>query len=106
MYAGQYVVFTVLLFVATNVSDGTSNSLLTKLLPSQLARGFFNAGFLSSLATTGGKLVANISYFLAAITGTGHLHNNIFAAGSILAIFTLVLNWIYYKKLVHKFHIY
>ena len=39
-----------MLFVGINITNGMSNSLLTKLIPHDMARGLINAGFLASQA--------------------------------------------------------
>jgi hypothetical protein len=106
LFEEQYIAGTVILFVSINISEGTSNSLLTKLLPKNLARGFFNAGFLCSLFALGGKLLGNILMTIAALHGVECIMNRVFITGSVVMVATLLINSIYYRKLIHKFHKY
>lgn len=65
----QYIIANFLMFFGTNVTDGTSNGLLSKLMPLHLQASLFNAGFSAVLMGTLGKVFGNAAVSLASYNG-------------------------------------
>jgi hypothetical protein len=96
MPESQYIIANILVFISTNVTDGTSNSLLSKVLPLSLASGIFNAGFNSTFVGTVGRVAGNALVSLAGADGIQYIENNLFIPltfASILSVATLLLFW-------------
>ncbi|XP_051119403.1 SPX domain-containing membrane protein At4g22990-like isoform X2 [Andrographis paniculata] len=64
----QYVCSGLIMFVAAEVLEGVNLALLTRVMPSRLNRGTYNAGLLSTEAGTIARVIAD-----ATITGAGYL---------------------------------
>lgn len=67
----QYVVACVVLFVSTNVAEAVLMALLSRTMPSSLARGTWNSGLLTTLAGLLGRFVGDITSTLCASGQTG-----------------------------------
>jgi MFS family permease len=95
----QYILANIIIFLATNVTDGTSNSLLSKVLPLSLASGIFNAGFNSTLMGTLGRVVGNALVSFAGSDGIDHIENNLFVPLTGLSGLTLIVLIVWFRRL-------
>jgi dipeptide/tripeptide permease len=81
------------------MSDGVSNSLLSKKLPQSLALGFWNAGFLATVAGTSGRMVGSIGVTVAGFGDQSLISLKLFAFCSVVSILTVILLVIMWKQL-------
>ena len=97
---------TIMLFVGINITNGISASLLTKLIPKEMARSLINAGFLATLAAIIGKMLGNVIMSIVGSAGSEVLHGRLFIGFSVMSGVTLLVNLTMYKRMIHKFHYY
>jgi MFS family permease len=97
---GQYIVANILIFLSTNVTDGTSNSLLSKMIPYYLTTGIFNAGFTATMFGTVGRFIGNIAVSLAGMRGVRTLENYLFIPLTFVSLVTVVFVLVFYRCLL------
>ena len=83
----QYITGLVFVFLACQIMEGVSTSILSKCMPAHMASGIFNSGFISTQAGTSGRAVGNVSISLAGYGGLFAIENLIFIP---LVVFTLL----------------
>lgn len=79
----------VLLFLACQVMESVSTSLLSKIMPTSLALGILNSGFISTQAGTAGRAVGNFSTSITG--GLGDIENYTFISVVIAIVISLGL---------------
>ena len=101
----QYLCGIVLLFLACQVMESVSTSLLSKIMPTSLALGILNSGkyristlgFISTQAGTAGRAVGNFS---TSITGSlGDIENYTFITIAVAILFSILMVGLKYKDL-------
>ena len=90
------------MFLATNVLDGTSNSLMTKKYPPVLAKGILNAGLTATVAGTTGRAVGNVFISLAGANGAEHIENNLYIPVAGICCLTLLVCLLLYRLLKYE----
>ena len=90
------------MFLATNILDGTSNSLLTKKYPPVLAKGILNAGLTATVAGTTGRAVGNVFISLAGANGAEHIENNLYIPTAVVTLLTVVVCLLLFKTLKYE----
>lgn len=87
------------MFCSTNITDGTGNGLLSKVMPYYLAIGVFNAGFSSTVLGTIGRVLGNTFISLANSKSLEILENNIFIPLSIISLVSVIFVLVFYRSL-------
>ena len=97
----QYVLGSIVVHLATNLADGVSTSLTSKVLPPEMAKGFFNAGLLATLAGSLGRAFGGIVISISGHFGTNQtMENYLFVPMTVLTLVSLLFVLITYKVLV------
>jgi MFS family permease len=96
----QYTIGAFFLNLATNLSDGVSTSLTSKVLPPRINRGTFNSGLLSTTAGSVGRAMADIVVGLASNLDEDEVENTLFIPLSIVCGLSLVFSLSNYHRLV------
>mmetsp|Transcript_12492 Transcript_12492/g.18201 ORF Transcript_12492/g.18201 Transcript_12492/m.18201 type:complete len:440 (+) Transcript_12492:38-1357(+) len=97
----QYVVGSVVVHLAINLSDGVSTSLTSKVLPPEIGRGFFNPGLLSTFAGSSGRAFGSSLIFVCGYLGTNQtMENSLFVPIGLLSVVSLLVFMASYKNLV------
>eukprot|EP00892_Ulva_mutabilis_P003282 jgi/Ulvmu1/1325/UM011_0053.1 len=96
-----YVVSVSLILSFTNVLEGVSMSVLSKVIHPSLARGTLNAGLLATQSGSLGRLVGNfcISVFGGIVVGTVALANVMFLSFAVFVVLCAVLFAVSYSRL-------
>merc|ERR1711957_573386 len=97
---GQYVCFSVAVFVATNVLEGACMSLLSKTIPASYARGTFNSGFLATESGTAGRAVGDVIISYIGAGEIGNILNGTFV--NLFAVTVVALRAAYPRLLAPK----
>lgn len=98
----EYVIGSLILFFATNMSDGVSVSLLSKKLPNQYATGFWNTGFIATISGNSGRLFGNLAVSLAGSTSKHDIENGVNVPATIVSVVTTILVTISWYKLDYR----
>lgn len=96
----QYMVFSVCLFLGTNMLEGPNMSLLSKTIPKQWARGTFNSGLLATESGTFGRVVGDFIISAAGLVGLDQVLNLTFAPMAGLVGVTMLVTWKLFSYLV------
>lgn len=96
----QYTIGAFLLNLATNLSDGVSTSLVSKVLPPRINRGMFNAGLLSTISGSVGRAMAGIFVGIASNIEDDEVENMLFIPLSFICIVSVVFTIYSYNRLV------
>lgn len=97
----QYIIFSICIFVATNILEGANMSLLSKTIPKSWAKGTFNSGFLATEAGTAARSVGDLLISATAgLLGFGHLLNFTFFPLTILMFATILLMRRYFDHMM------
>lgn len=96
----QYMVFSVCLFLGTNMLEGPNMSLLSKTIPKQWARGTFNSGLLATESGTFGRVVGDFIISAAGLVGLDRVLNLTFAPMAGLVGVTMLMTWKVFSYLV------
>ena len=97
----QYVLGSVVVHLAINLSDGVSTSLTSKVLPPEIGRGFFNPGLLSTFAGSSGRAFGSSLIFVCGYLGTNQtMENSLFVPIGLLSVVSLLVFMASYKNLV------
>lgn len=94
----QYIAGTVLMFIGMNMDDGVTASLLSKVLPSHIAEGIFNAGLIVTFAGSSARGFGGFSIAISSWidSSSQNMENHLFiplTLVSILALFTFYHNY-------------
>ena len=87
------------MFFSTNITDGTSNGLLSKIMPLHIQAGLFNAGFASVLFGTLGRVIGNVAVSLAEADGLEYTENNAFIPLTVVSVITVTIGAVFYNWL-------
>lgn len=98
----EYIIGSLILFFATNMSDGVSVSLLSKKLPNKYAVGFWNTGFIATIGGNSGRLCGNIAVSMAGSDGKDHIENGVNVPSTIISLVTTVLVMVSWYKLDYR----
>jgi len=95
----QYVIGIVILFVALQAHEGVLMSITGKIIPSHLAKGTFNSGFLATEAGTSARFSADIAITLIGVGYSGHLLDIMFVPGVVFVLSMIIGIWHIYPYL-------
>jgi MFS family permease len=98
----QYIIFSICIFVSTNILEGANMSLLSKTIPKSWAKGTFNSGSLATEAgTTAARSVDDLLISATAgLLGFGHLLNFTFFPLTLLVFATILLMRRYFDHMM------
>lgn len=96
----QYTIGAFLLNLATNLSDGVSTSLTSKVLPPRINRSTFNAGLLSTIAGSIGRAMAGILVGIASNIEDDEVENMLFIPLFLVCSVSLAFTLYSYDRLV------
>lgn len=95
----QYIIGSLILFIATNILEGVDMSLLAKMMSPRLSKGLFNCGFLSTEAGTIARALADGLITLVGRGGMGNLLNFTMLPTLVIVLGTLIYTWFGYYSL-------
>ncbi len=96
----QYMVFGVGVFISANCLEGVNMSMLSKVIPTSLAKGTFNSGFLATEAGTFARSVGDvIMSTVIAVFGVENLLDGLFTPMAILCAISLAVVYFFYGYL-------
>jgi len=96
----QYMIFSVCLFLGTNMLEGPNMSLLSKTIPKHWARGTFNSGLLATEAGTFGRVVGDLLLSAAGLVDLTQVVNLTFVPMAGLVAVTVFVTWKLFPYLV------
>jgi MFS family permease len=97
----QYIIFSICIFVSTNILEGANMSLLSKTIPKSWAKGTFNSGFLATEAGTAARSVGDVLISATAgFLGFAHLLNFTFFPLMVLVFVTILLMRRYFDHMM------
>mmetsp|Transcript_28405 Transcript_28405/g.28076 ORF Transcript_28405/g.28076 Transcript_28405/m.28076 type:complete len:146 (-) Transcript_28405:27-464(-) len=95
----QFTLSSIILFLATDVADGVSNSLISIKLPKKISKGLADSGFLSTQAVLFGKIIGDLVVWGIASNDIRRLELYQGIVWCSLGILTLILIYLLYRHL-------
>ena len=95
----QYILASIVIFVAVNALEGPTMSLLSKSIPIHYRRGFLNVGLLATESGTLGRAVGDVILTLCGSGGMQSILNYAFGAISIFSMATISITLHFYNYL-------
>jgi MFS family permease len=98
-FESQYTLGTVLMFIGMNMDDGVTASLLSKVLPTYMARGIFNAGLIVTFAGSSARGVGGFLIAFAGWINSSSIENLLFIPLSCFSLLALIVFSLFYRRL-------
>ncbi len=89
----QYIIGCLIGFSGVEACESFVASLMSKVVPSELASGTFNSGLLATLVGTGGVAVADVFITAMGLISIRNLLNSLIVPGLCLMLLSMFLLW-------------
>jgi hypothetical protein len=87
------------MFIGMNMDDGVTASLLSKVLPTYMARGIFNAGLIVTFAGSSARGVGGFLIAFAGWINSSSIENLLFIPLSCFSLLALIVFSLFYRRL-------